>query len=298
MSEARDDVTIPSGNSYLAAWVYRPDPANASGTCVVMAHGFSLTRHDGLDRFAETFRNAGATVVVFDYRYLGDSGGEPRLRFRKKEQIADWQAAVAFARRLDSVDPDRVALWGYSFSGGHCTYVAAEDSRIAAVLLLCPFLDGVARIRATPLKTLAWITPRAALDMAGHHNTIPVTGPAGSMAAMALAGEEAGFSSVLGDHSPWRNAISPGVFLTAPAHRPWSQASALKMPVWVALGDQDISAPPVGIHRLVKRSPDVELRRYQADHFTVFTEPLGAQIARDQTQFLIDKGLLRACGAT
>jgi len=298
MAGSREDVTIPSGDSHLAAWVYRPDPSNVSGTCVVMAHGFSPTRHDGLDQFAETFRNAGATVVVFDYRCLGDSGGEPRQRFSKPEQIADWKAAVGFARHLDGVAPERVVLWGYSFSGGHCVYVGAEDNRLAAVLLLCPFLDAMARMRVTPLRTLTWIAPRALLDATGRHNTIPVTGPVKSRAAMTLPGEAEGFAAVLGDHSPWRNEISPGVFLTPHTHRPWTKAADLKMPIWVALGEQDVSAPAVGIERLVRRAPDVEFRRYQADHFTVFTPPLGEQIAKDQTQFLIEKGLLSSAEAS
>jgi hypothetical protein len=44
-----------------------------------MPHGFSLTRHDGLAAYAEHLAEAGAAALVFDHRYLGDSGGEPRL---------------------------------------------------------------------------------------------------------------------------------------------------------------------------------------------------------------------------
>ena len=58
-------------------------------------------------------------MLVFDHRYLGDSGGEPRQRFRKRDQLQDWRSAVSFARTLDGVDPERIVLWGFSFSGGH-----------------------------------------------------------------------------------------------------------------------------------------------------------------------------------
>lgn len=257
-----------------------------------MAHGFSLTRHDGLAQFAETFRNAGATVVVFDHRYLGDSGGQPRQRISKHEQIADWKAALNFARHLEGVDPDRIVLWGYSFSSGHCVYVGADDRQVAAVLLLCPYLDGIARMRSTPWRAVAWIAPRALVDAAGRHNTIPVTGPPTSHAAMTLPGEEEGFAAVVGDDSPWRNETSPGVFLTLHTYRPWLKARHLTMPVWVVMGEQDISVPAVGIHRLVRRAPDVEFRRFEADHFGVCAAPMGEQIAKDQTQFIIRKGLL------
>ena len=43
-------------------------------------------------------------------------------------------AAVAFARELDGVDPERIVLWGTSWSGGHVVYVGADDPRIAAVI--------------------------------------------------------------------------------------------------------------------------------------------------------------------
>ena len=41
----------------------------------------------------------------------------------------DYKAAAEFARGLDGVDPDRIILWGTSWSGGHVVYVAAEDPR-------------------------------------------------------------------------------------------------------------------------------------------------------------------------
>ena len=282
----RDDVRIGE----VAAWVYRP--VTPTGTCVVMAHGFSLTRHDGLEPFAEAFTDAGATVVCFDHRYLGDSGGRPRQRFRKAEQLADWRAALAFARGLPGAN--RIVLWGYSFSGGHCVEIAAKDSRLAAVVLLCPFLDGLARSLTSSPKLVAWITPRAIADMAGRHNTIPVTGPVGSMAAMALAGEGDGFASVTPPGSPWRNEISPGVFLTVAAHRPWAKGASLRMPVLVCEGDRDISVAGKAIRKFVDRAPDAVLRTYDADHFTVFAQPALGEIIQDQVAFLRDRGLLEA----
>ncbi len=72
--------------------------------CVVMAHGFGGTRTARLDAFAERFAAAGLAAVVFDYRYFGDSTGEPRQLIDIKRQIDDWRAAVAFTRTLPEVD--------------------------------------------------------------------------------------------------------------------------------------------------------------------------------------------------
>lgn len=47
-----------------------------------MGNGATLTRYDGIPTYAERFTAAGFTVVAFDYRHWGDSGGEPRGWFR------------------------------------------------------------------------------------------------------------------------------------------------------------------------------------------------------------------------
>lgn len=259
-----------------------------------MAHGFSLTRHDGLSPFAESLADAGATVVVFDHRCLGDSPGEPRQRFRRSAQLADWRNAVAFARTLPDVDPARVALWGFSFSGGHAVETAAADGRIAGLMLLCPFLDGLARVRSTPLPLVAWILPRAVADRAGRHTLIPVTGPPGTHAAMSLAGEADGFAASVPDGSPWRNEISPGLFVTVAFHRPWTKAGRLTMPVWIGQGDQDISVSARAIGRLVAEAAGAELHHYPVDHFGAFRSAMTRRIADDQVAFFTRRVLAPA----
>lgn len=160
-----------------------------------MAHGFSMTREDGLPLYADAFQAAGANVLVFDHRFLGDSGGTPRQRFRAAEQREDWRNAMAYARSRPDVAPTSLILWGYSFSGGHVTRLLSQGADVAAALVLCPFVDGVPRVLASPPRTVAWILPRALADLAGRHNLIPVTGEPGSHAAMNLPGEAAGFAA-------------------------------------------------------------------------------------------------------
>ena len=289
----RSDLEFPAGKGTCAAWVYRPGMARSRpGPCVVMGHGFSLTRHDGLPEYAERFAAAGATVLVFDHRHLGDSPGEPRQRFRKPVQREDWRAAVRAARAVDGVDPAQIVLWGFSFGGGHAVETAAEDGRIAAVTALAPFLDGLARVLATPLPTVAWIVPRAAADRAGRHNLIPVTGPPGTRAAMAFAGEGDGFASVVPAGSPWRNEISPGVFLTIGLHRPVAKAKKVACPLWVGLGENDISVSGKAVARLAARAPHAELHRYPYDHWQPFLGDAPARIVADQIDFLRRQGLL------
>jgi dienelactone hydrolase len=291
----RSDLEFPSGKGSCAGWLYRPEAASTRpGPCVVMAHGFSLTRHDGLPAFAEQLAGAGATVLVFDHRHLGDSPGEPRQHFSKRAQREDWRSAVAAARQLDGVDRAQIVLWGFSFSGGHAVETAAEDGRIAATVVLCPFVDGLARVLATPIPTVAWILPRAIANRAGKRIWIPVTGPARAKAAMAFPGEGDGFASVVVPGSPWRNEITPGVFLTVALHRPVAKAKKVTCPLWVGLGEQDISVSGKSVARLAARAPKAELHRYPYDHWQPCVGDAPARIAADQIDFLRRHHLLGA----
>jgi uncharacterized protein len=291
----REDVTFASGDARCAAWLYRPpraEPGAGPTACVVMAHGFSLTRHDGLAAYAKRLAEAGIATLVFDHRYLGDSGGEPRQRFRKRDQLQDWRSAVACARTLDGVDPERIVLWGFSFSGGHAVETAAADRRIAAALVLCPMVDGLARALATPPALSAWLTPRAIADQLGRHNLVAVTGQPGEHAAMTLPGEADGFASSVPEGSPWRNEISPAVFLTVAMHRPLARARGLRAPLWVGLGERDISVSKRAVERLAARAPRAELYRYPYDHFGAFVGDGPRRVAADQVEFLGRQGLL------
>jgi pimeloyl-ACP methyl ester carboxylesterase len=259
-----------------------------------MGHGFSLTRHDGLEPYAERLAAAGAAVLVFDYRYFGDSPGLPRQRFRKAAQIEDWRAAVAFARATDGVDASRIVPWGFSFGGGHAIETAIADGSVAATIALCPLVDGLARALATPPALSAWLVPRALADQLGRHNLVAVTAQPGEHAAMTLPGEADGFAASVPDGSPWRNEISPAVFLTVAMHRPVAKVARLSSPLWVGVGERDVSTSKRAVERAAARAPHGELHRYPYDHFGPFLGDGPDLIAAEQIQFLQRTGVLGA----
>ena len=290
----RQDLTFTSGGDLCAAWHYAPPADGGGGTCIVMAHGFSLTRHDGLEQFAQAFAAAGSHVLVFDHRHLGDSGGEPRQRFRRGLQLEDWRNAVAFARSLDGVAASRIVLWGFSFSGGHAVTLAAARGAEppAAVLVLCPFVEGLRRVIATPPALSAWILPRSIADLAGRDLLIPVTGEPGSHAAMTLPGEADGFAATVPPGSPWRNEISPGIFASVAFVRPLTRARRIACPLWVGLGERDVSVHAGSVAALAERAPRGELHRYDVDHFGAFHGADHEQVVADQVDFLRRSELL------
>ena len=122
----------------LAAWHYLPDHNSEKVPTIVMAHGFSAVKEMYLDRFAEVFAEAGLGALVVDNRNFGASGGEPRQEIDPWEQVRDYRDAITFAETLPETDPDRIGIWGSSYSGGHVLVVGAIDRRVNAWSGRCP----------------------------------------------------------------------------------------------------------------------------------------------------------------
>jgi pimeloyl-ACP methyl ester carboxylesterase len=283
----RSEVTIPSNGEQLAAYLYRPE-ADGDVPCVVMAHGFSATRDDGLPAYAEAFVEAGMAVVLFDYRHFGASSGEPRQLLDIGKQQDDYRAAIAYARKLDGVDPARVALFGSSFSGGHVVAVAAGDPQIAAVVSQCPFADGIAVLRKVPPKNALIATARGIADQAAAIARrppvmMPAVGAPGTFAVMTAPEAEPGFAAIVDEGSLWRNSVTARVMLTVATYRPVTKAASLAMPLLICVCDGDATTPPEGAVKMAERAPRGEVKHYPYGHFEIYHDP---QARADQVEFL------------
>ena len=142
----RKDIAFQSGGLTLRGWFYEPPCALSKGGspragAIVMSHGFSALKEHGLDAFARAFNDAGLAVVAFDHRHLGASDGAERGRIIPQEQHDDTRAALGWISAQPGVDPDRIGLWGSSYSGGHGLFLGAMDPRVKAVVAQVPATD-------------------------------------------------------------------------------------------------------------------------------------------------------------
>lgn len=283
----RQDIRIASHGEQLAAYLYRPagDPPVPA---VVMAHGFSATRDDGLPGYAESFVQAGCAVVLFDYRYFGASTGEPRQLLDIGAQQDDYRAVVAWARQSPGIDPDRIVLWGSSFSGGHVLAVAADDPRIKAVIAQAPFTDSVAVARRMPVRTLLRAGAVALRDLVAARRGrapvyLPAVGPPGTVAVLSESDALSGFAAIVGPESLWRNEVAARILLAVLSYRPFRFAGRLGMPALFCVCDADTTTPPGPSVRAARDAPRGELRRYPYGHFDIYHDP---QVKADQVDFL------------
>ncbi len=271
--------------------------ADAQGRrpCIVLAHGFAGTVDSGLMPYAERFAAAGLDVLAFDYRHFGASGGEPRQLLSVPEQLEDYAAAIAFARGLEGVDPDRIALWGTSFSGGHVVEAAVADGRVAAIVAQTPAMDGVATLlharRYAGAAILNRFTLAAIRDGLGAMRgrpplMLPVVGPPGTVAAMSTPDAEPGYRAITGP--TWRNEFAARFGLTAALYRPGRKADRLPCPMLVQIADRDAVAPPAAAQDAAWRATGrAEVRTYPIGHFEVYVGDAFERSVSDQLHFLL-----------
>ncbi|RMF21591.1 MAG: alpha/beta hydrolase [Deltaproteobacteria bacterium] len=262
--------------------------------CVVIAHGFGGTVDAGLEAYGHRFADAGMHALAFDYRHFGTSDGEPRQLISIGSQLADWAAAIAYARSLPGVDADRIALFGTSFSGGHVVEVAVADGRVAAVVSQCPMMDGLAALKniagygaLLQVLQLTW----AGLDDLARSliglspRMVPIVGPPGSLAAMTTPDAEPGYRAIA--PPGFRNEVCARICLGVGAYRPGLKADRLPCPILVCACEKDSVAPVEAAKDAVRRAGALgHLKLYPIGHFDIYVGEHFERAVTDQISFL------------
>nr|WP_090343134.1 alpha/beta hydrolase [Mycolicibacterium malmesburyense]CRL73865.1 peptidase S15 [Mycolicibacterium malmesburyense] len=294
-------VSFGSGGTVIAGRLYRPNADSGPVPGVVLAHGFSATMDWIVPDFAATFAEGGLAALIFDYRHLGRSGGEPRQLIDSQRQREDLRNAVAFLRLRPEVDHSHVALWGTSLGGAHVIEVAAADPSITAVVANVPAIDmfrgirgrhvpahmrlGVARLcKAT--ASLMWAasvdTVRGVLRLQPSY--IPVYGRLGHAVFW-----DPSLATLFGDlesHSlTWRNEITPRFLFKAPRYRQ-RQLQRLTAPLLVTVARDDEVISTRFIEKAVADAPRYEVHQYPVRHFEMYHGAVRDQLAADHLRFL------------
>jgi len=289
----RTDVTFRSGDDWCAGWLYRPEGFEGPRPLMVMAHGFSGTKELRLPAYAERFCAAGIGVLLFDYRHFGASGGEPRELLDISRQHADFHSALAYARDLDWVDPQRVGLFGSSFSGGHVLAVGAADGRVAAIVSQCPFTDGLATLPALGGKTVMRAAVAGLRDQVralrrGAPYYIPAVVPPDSFGIITKEEVLSDWTAILEQSLDvqWVNRVAARVALRMGMYRPGLKASELPCPALFCITDKDSVAPAGRTAKLAARGPRNEIKHYPIRHFEIYVGEHWERAVADQTEFL------------
>lgn len=271
-------VRFDSGGTTCVGQFFPATGGDDAAPVVVLGHGFGGTVDSGLIPFAQRLSAAGFAAFAFDYRYFGESGGQPRQRISVKEQVADYRAACAAAAQQPGVDPQRIVVWGVSLAGGHVFEVAATTPGIAAAVALTPLTSGpAAAVAALPhhrpvtlLRSTVTGWRSALAQRAGRQPaTIPLVGRPGELATLTAEGYYEAYLAMAGP--TWRNEVDAQVGVQLGGYRPGAKyAAAISCPMLVQIADFDRGAPPQPAAKAAFAA-HAEVRHYPCDHFDVFS---------------------------
>lgn len=295
----RLDVEFPCEGGPIRAWHFTPRSdalrSSAGAPAVILGHGFGLTRDCGLEAYAERFAQAGMHAILFDYRGFGASGGELRDVTIVREQLADYLTVIGGTRELDGIDPDRIALWGTSYSGGLVVSAAAEDGRIAAIVSQVPNLDNLATLRfltfrRTPMQQLrqvGWITRDVIRGLRGREPYyVTANGKDGENAAYASTEAWEQIAKIRGES--WNNRVALRDFARLPMFRAIKDLPRVNCRIQFFACDRDNLTPAKpAIDAAAKLGDRAELHVYHAGHFGIYVEPIFSEALEAQAAFLV-----------
>jgi fermentation-respiration switch protein FrsA (DUF1100 family) len=236
-----------------------------------------------LDAFAKVFAAAGLAVLVFDNRGFGASGGAVRQDADPQQQIRDYRDAITFAQTLPGTDPERIGVWGSSYSGGHVLVVAATDRRVKCVVAQVPLVSGHRNVRRTVRADMIgavqgmFDADRTARYAGEPPQMIPVVtqDPAG-LAALASADSYQWFTQTAASRAPaWRNEVTLKSVEMYTDYEPGAHIGYISpTPLLMLVADNDVvAASDLAFEAYGKALEPKRLVTLKGGHFDAYTGP-------------------------
>ena len=280
--EMRQNITFMSGGLRCRGWLYLPDTLAPDDTvpAIVMAHGYSAVKEMYLSHYAERFAAAGLITVVFDYRYFGESEGTPRGQLFPLEQQEDYRNAITWISDHPHVDPQRIGIWGTSYSGGLVLYVGIFDKRVKAIVAQAPSAMNWETRRGIDPERFDTVGDWLLQDRIQRYRTgtikyIKVVAPDGEPCVLSQP-ESYAFLMAASQHAPnWRNQIT---LESLEKQREFDPISLIHLiaptPLLIIAAEQDtlipLDAPVAAYQRALEPKA---LKLLPCGHFDVYTEP-------------------------
>jgi uncharacterized protein len=141
------DIEFVAEGRTMRGWLFLPE-GRGPFPGVVCQPGFAGTKESFKERnpYQEVFTAAGIATLIYDPPFLGESDGEPRGEIDPEAMCRAISDAITFLALHESIDADRLGIWGTSYSGGHVLVVASHDRRIKAVVSQAMTVSGHANL--------------------------------------------------------------------------------------------------------------------------------------------------------
>jgi uncharacterized protein len=279
-----------SRGTRCAGWLTLPDgPGPHPG--VVLAHGLGATHDMLLAQYEQHFAAAGIATLAFDYRYTGESDGEPRQQFGMRAHRQDVKAALECLRQQSGIDAGRLGLWGTSLGALHVLQAAAHAVDVTAVIVQCPIVHGPATLGPNGLRPVLRLTPAIVGDALRRTRRagrayVPIVGAPGSPAAVTVAGALDGWYSTVPPGASFDNRMAAMDVLGIALASAKRDATKIQAPLLVCVSKRETLMDPRHAEDVASAAPRGVVRHYDGDHFQIYHQPLLADLLADQTTFL------------
>lgn len=284
-----------SQGTWCAATLHLPATAGATTLpAILMVHGWGGIQNALTVPFYEEFTRAGFAVMTFDFRGWGESAGLPRNTINPWQRVKDADAALAHLKSLPQIDPARIVLWGTSFGGGHVVELAAEHPELAGAIAQVPMLDGMAAVKAVPLKRMLQFGIYGLADSLkpGRPIYLPVVGEAGEFASMDR--DDAHKALKIGMDNIGRqydNRVAARSLMTMGPYRPLGRLRDIRIPTLLIGASRDTVAPFAEQAIRKAGNPHLTLETLDANHFEPYFEPVFSTLISKELAFLTSLGL-------
>ena len=282
------EVQVPGPAGALAGTLTLPARGRGPFPAVVTVTGSGAHHRDGnrtpehpyrpFRQIADALSGCGIATLRLDDRGVGGSAGDAGAA-TLEDTAADVVAALRFLRGRPDIDPKRVGLIGHSYGGAVAPAVAADDPRVAAVVLL----GGPARTFRDTMRYQHRY--RIENDRA--------VAPADREAALAAAMAQQD-ANVKASAEAWRRSIQD--------RDPLPAARRLQMPVLILQGLTDRAVDPEDARLLEQAVREggnrrVERRLFPGVNHHFQKDPVGAREGYDHlpTQDLAPEVLEALC---
>ena len=297
--ENRESINIKVGNDNVKAWLYLPQNHQFPVPCVILSTGFGGTKDGIIEHYALRYAQEGMASISYDFRYFGESSGEPRQYYNKAAQLEDLKAVIAYARSRKEIDGNKIALFGTSAGGGYGLIMAAMDKNISAVISQCPALDEEADEKYAlqnlgighMLKLLIHAIRdkvRSRFGLSPH--SIPIVGPPGSFAVLTAPGAFDGYAKVIAaspPFQPFQNRVCARFMVEKQGFNPLDYADKVDCPVHFAICEFDNLVAPDSYKRAAEILGDkADVHVYPIGHFDIYLGEDFEKAVSNQIKFL------------
>lgn len=136
-------VTFTSEGETLVGALFLPDayqPGDRLPVVIVNGPWTQVKEQIGY-RYGRKLAELGLASFALDYRFYGESGGEPRQLESTRAKAKDVQNAISFLQTVDVIDPEQIGALGVCAGAGNVIFAASVDSRIKALATVVAWLQ-------------------------------------------------------------------------------------------------------------------------------------------------------------